>query len=72
VGTLNISVQVDAPPEMGYLRTPKGALVEYHFTIVGGSTLDVLMTHETATALLAAGSVLRAQVEQELARDAAH
>jgi hypothetical protein len=70
MGMMNVAVQVDAPPAIDYLITEDGALIEFHWSLADGSTLDLLMSPEVATLALAAGAVMRAQVEQESASDA--
>jgi len=71
MGTINVVLRVDRAPEMAYVPDPDEPMLEFHFVLDDGGTLDLLMTPEIATATLAAGGVMRATMEQERAHDAA-
>jgi len=64
MGTINVVVRVDHPPEASVIPDPLEPMVELHYVLEDGGTLDILMTRATLTATLAAGAVLRATMEQ--------
>ena len=59
----NITIQVEEPPEVTYVNTEDGPMVEWHFRLSEG-TLDMLMSPAVATAALVAGSVERTRQEE--------
>ena len=68
MGTINVTLRVDTLPEISRIPDPHEYLVEFHYTLADGGTLDLIMPGGVAEKHLAIAAAGLAEAKAQRAR----